>query len=579
MSKIIVGGRYKIVSELGSGGFGKTYLAKDTQLPGNPRCVVKQLKPVNNQPLLLKTARRLFATEAEVLYKLGNHNQIPQLLAHFEDQKEFYLVQELIEGHSLSEEFTPGRQFSEAEAIALLQEVLTILEFVHQQGVIHRDIKPSNLIRRHADQKIVLIDFGAVKQLSTQTGLSSGHTTMTISIGSPGYVANEQLAGTPRFSSDIYAVGMMGIQALTGVFPKQIPQDPKTSEIMWRDPVQVSPGLAYVLDKMVRYDFRQRYESATSVLADLRNLESYSAAMITSIAPKTNLSKNLPSERKTQTQVYTRTKVPGKSSNFQSQIITKTESKNRQSKNNLLWFVAVPAIALAVVQLHNSGQIPYGVEKATSANPVDAIATPSSTGDKTLPPPTPETTTANAIATSPSPTPEATPSHQQPQAEVITPTPSPSPMLNSPPPPPNLQKELQTSQTQTTDLQRLLQAQQSKESEAKGIVDLIQKTQLLFYIENNRFSGNLQALGLNMSAQTDAYNYKILVADQTKTIVTATAKKPGLKSYTGVTLMKGTTPQNKICETNSPSNLPPQISVGGNQIQCPAGSSASSGVF
>ena len=274
-------GRYKIVKHLGGGGFGQTYIAEDLQLPGNPLCVVKQLKPKATEQLALQIARRLFDREAQVLYQLGNHDQIPRLLAHFEEEQEFYLVQEFIEGNELKQELPLGKPLSKIQVIVLLRDILKILEFVHDQGVIHRDIKPSNIIRRKQDGKIVLIDFGAVKQVSAQKVNSDGQTSLTVAIGSPGYMPNEQLCGKPQFCSDIYAVGMMGIQALTGLPPTQLPQDPKTSEILWREKqlhntldvqVKASRELAEVLDKMVRYDYRQRYQTATEALQALELL-------------------------------------------------------------------------------------------------------------------------------------------------------------------------------------------------------------------------------------------------------------------------------------------------------------------
>ena len=270
----ILGGRYQIISHLGRGGFGTTFVAEDRHLPGNPQCVVKQLKPKRNSddPLVLQAARRLFDREAEVLYQLGNHERIPRLFAHFEEDGDFYLVQELIDGNELRKELQLGQQLSEAQVIVICGEILEILEFVHQQDVIHRDIKPSNLIRRRQDGKIVLIDFGAVKQIGTQVIDSQGQTSLTIAIGSPGYMPNEQLAGNPRFCSDIYAVGILGIQALTGLNPRQFPEDLKTSEIIWRDQVRVSSDLADILDKMVRYDFRERYQSAAEVLEAFNGL-------------------------------------------------------------------------------------------------------------------------------------------------------------------------------------------------------------------------------------------------------------------------------------------------------------------
>jgi serine/threonine protein kinase/Flp pilus assembly protein TadD len=267
-----LGGRYKVISQLGAGGFGQTFLAEDLHLPGNPRCVVKQLQPQVKDPTSLQIARRLFDTEAQALYKLGNHDQIPRLLAHFEQDQEFYLAQELIEGEPLSEEMT-GQPWRESQVIALLRDTLTALAFVHQQNVIHRDIKPSNLIRRKSDSKIVLIDFGAVKQASTVLVNPETGPTQTISIGTHGYMPNEQLGGNPRFCSDVYALGKLAIQALTGVPPKLLHEDPHTCEILWRDRAPyVSPDLADIIDKMVRYDFRARYPTAMQALADVEQL-------------------------------------------------------------------------------------------------------------------------------------------------------------------------------------------------------------------------------------------------------------------------------------------------------------------
>ncbi|WP_017715142.1 protein kinase domain-containing protein [Kamptonema formosum] len=266
----ILGGRYRIIRVLGSGAFGRTYLAEDMQLPGQPPCVVKQLKPASSDPSVLAIAKRLFNTEAEILYKLGTHDQIPRLLAHFEENQKLYLVQEFIDGNDLIQELIPGKPLSEPAVIAILQDVLKILEFVYQQDMIHRDIKPSNLIRRARDGKLVLIDFGAVKEISSQ-GISAES---SIIIGTPGYMPPEQAAGRPFPNSDIYALGQTAIQALTGHSPRQLPEDPQTGEVIWRDRAQVSPPLADIIDKMVRNHPRERYQSATEVLQDLERLTS-----------------------------------------------------------------------------------------------------------------------------------------------------------------------------------------------------------------------------------------------------------------------------------------------------------------
>lgn len=273
----VLAGRYQIVRRLGGGGFGQTFLAHDRHLPGQPICVVKQFHPKATDPGTLEIAKRLFNREAETLYRLGDYDRIPRLLAHFEQDDEFYLAQEYIEGHPLDEELIPGQQYSEASVIALLHDILEVLTFVHQQRVIHRDIKPANLMRRDRDGKIVLIDFGAVKEVSSQTNLfgEDHHSSMTVAIGSPGYMPTEQQAFKPHYSSDLYAVGMIGIQALTGLTPRQIPKDDRTGELhipaIAPQPLSL-PGLVPFLEQMVRYDYRQRYADAAAAFQALQAL-------------------------------------------------------------------------------------------------------------------------------------------------------------------------------------------------------------------------------------------------------------------------------------------------------------------
>ena len=286
-------GRYKITNYLGGGGFGETYVANDTQLPGSPQCVVKKLKPQSTDMTTLEIARRLFDTEAQVLYKLGNHDRIPQLLAYFEENAEFYLVQELIIGNDLSQELKPGVIFTQDQIISLLQEILEILDFVHQQKVIHRDVNPRNILRREQDNKLILIDFGAVKQITTKLVNSPDITKSTVAIGTPGYTPGEQAQGTPKFSSDIYALGIIAIQALTGLSPDQLEKDVETNEIIWQNFATVSPEFAQFLNQMICYDFRQRYASATIALQALQELnKNTSGTIIISPATLPNQVKN-----------------------------------------------------------------------------------------------------------------------------------------------------------------------------------------------------------------------------------------------------------------------------------------------
>ncbi|MBP0021411.1 MAG: protein kinase [Cyanobacteria bacterium SBLK] len=255
-------GRYRLLDSLGEGGFSCTFLAQDEKFPGMPECVVKHLQPYRKTPETLHLARRLFDSEARVLSQLGQHPQIPRLLAHFEEDNEFYLVQEYIAGHDLQQELGPGRPLPESTVIIILRDLLEILAFVHQTKVIHRDIKPANIRRRKEDSKLVLIDFGAVKQIEERLDKNGSTGNLTVGIGTPGYIPSEQAQGKPKFSSDVYAAGIIAIEALTGKDPERLPEDPDTGELLWRQGIEISNDLAEIIDRMVRYDFRQRYFSA-----------------------------------------------------------------------------------------------------------------------------------------------------------------------------------------------------------------------------------------------------------------------------------------------------------------------------
>ncbi|MBF2080479.1 MAG: CHASE2 domain-containing protein [Synechococcales cyanobacterium T60_A2020_003] len=268
----LCGGRYTIIRTIGAGGFGQTYLAEDSQHSTARQCVIKQFRPTTTDAKMLEVARRLFDTEARILEQLGEHDQIPALYDFFEENQEFYLVQEFIDGNSLADEISPDVPFTETEAIALLDDVLQILEFVHGRHVIHRDIKPGNLIRRKRDGKMVLIDFGAVKELNTQFVDQSTRSSFTVGIGTQGYTPPEQLSGKPRYASDLYALGITVIQALTGQSPSQFQADSRSGEIAWHDQAVVSPAFAMILDRMVRFNASQRYASASDVRRSLQQM-------------------------------------------------------------------------------------------------------------------------------------------------------------------------------------------------------------------------------------------------------------------------------------------------------------------
>jgi hypothetical protein len=282
----ILRNRYKILQFLGGGGFGETYLAEDLDLPNHPKFVVKHLKPKTSESEVLQVAQRLFESEAKVLYKLGNlSQQIPKLFAHFEENGEFYLVQEFIAGYDLSAEIISGKKWSESDLIKLLEEILEVLSLVHQQNIIHRDIKPQNLMRRQEDGKIILIDFGAVKEIKGLVADTQGQVTSTVIIGSNGYMPNEQANAKPKLASDIYAVGIIGIQALTGKLPREFAEDPQSGEIIWQNEAKVSKKLASVLTKMVNCQFNLRYQSAAEALQAVKSLSSFTIKLQKLVIP------------------------------------------------------------------------------------------------------------------------------------------------------------------------------------------------------------------------------------------------------------------------------------------------------
>jgi eukaryotic-like serine/threonine-protein kinase len=265
----ILAGRYEIIKVLGGGGFAIAFLAQDNLQPSKPLCVVKQLRPNQTHPRVIE----FFEKEAAILERLGKNPQIPQLLAHFTENDNLYIVQEFIEGQDLSNEITFGKKLSEGYVSKLLEDVLGVLSFVHQQGVIHRDIKPQNLMRQRPGGKIFLIDFGAVKELGTLMVNTQGEIASSVVIGTGGYMPNEQKNGKPCLGSDVYAVGMTAIQALTGILPFDLPEDPQTGEIIWRQEApQISDNLAEVISKMVRRHFTLRYSSAITALEALTSI-------------------------------------------------------------------------------------------------------------------------------------------------------------------------------------------------------------------------------------------------------------------------------------------------------------------
>ena len=262
--------RYLIQSLLGRGGFGVTFLARNIYLPGQPFCVVKKFAPIFTDPKLVAIAHDQFELEAISLSRLGSHSQIPSLLDYFKIGDDRYLVQEYIPGTVLSELARHQPRFTEAEVEKFLTEMLQLLTYIHAHHLIHRDIKPSNIIWCQTDRRFVLVDFGAVKDLSPIASTTKNAEYST-AVGTPGFAPPEQLANYPVCASDIYALGMTCIYLLTGKEPSEFSTDPYTCELVWAEDLEISVGLIEIINKMTQMPLADRYHSATQVLTALDN--------------------------------------------------------------------------------------------------------------------------------------------------------------------------------------------------------------------------------------------------------------------------------------------------------------------
>ncbi|MFO7029364.1 serine/threonine protein kinase [Limnospira fusiformis CCALA 023] len=267
-SRLRLRNRYLVVKPIGKGGFGATFLARDLSLPGYPACVVKQLRPSATSKKVLEMAQQLFQREAKTLGKIGDHPQIPRLLDYFVGKQQFYLVQEFVDGFTLKQEVRANGAYNEQQTQEFLRDILPLLDYIHSQEVIHRDIKPANIIRRRQDNRLVLIDFGAVKdKVSQATMMGTGETAFTnFAIGTSGFAPMEQMSLRPVYASDIYAVGMTCIYLLTGKYPNALEHNPTTGEVYWREHTHVSDAFALVLERMLAVSVYQRYQSAKDVL-------------------------------------------------------------------------------------------------------------------------------------------------------------------------------------------------------------------------------------------------------------------------------------------------------------------------
>ena len=277
--------RYRIIKVTDSSEVGKTYVAADTHRPGYPQCTVREMRLPGTSSQTPELVKVIFQRNAEIIEKLGKHDKIPELLAYFEENQSLYLIEEFIAGSPLSRELIPGQPWGQDEVINLLSEVLEVLVFIHENGFIHRRIQPDRTIRRESDGFFVLIDFSLDKEINPE--LANCHLLAQTSPNSVKrheakkpdlatdelYVPIEQSIGNPRYNSDIYALGTIAQLAVTGLSPEELSAlRNNKGAISWRNSATCSAALADIIDRMVRSDCEERYQTSAEVLADIKQI-------------------------------------------------------------------------------------------------------------------------------------------------------------------------------------------------------------------------------------------------------------------------------------------------------------------
>jgi formylglycine-generating enzyme required for sulfatase activity/serine/threonine protein kinase len=300
--------RYRIIQRLGQGTFGSTYQAQDLNWPEPRFLAIKQLCPQFQRqgqqihPADLLVAKEYFDREAAKLAVLDPYDQIPRLIERFEEGGEFFIVMDYVEGATLNRELVPGAPWSEEAVVKLIRDLLEPLAMVHRHQLIHRDVKPANVMRRRRDDRLVLIDFGGVKEVGTAEYSQARFVPRppTLWIGTLAYVAPEQADGTAKYSSDLYSVGVIALEALLGCSPLEIPGDRRVGvlvslnwpEIQRRAPM--SDRLNRLLRKMTDPDWQRRYANAQEALKAIESLFGDAQPVFGSEAPTLQIGSSPP---------------------------------------------------------------------------------------------------------------------------------------------------------------------------------------------------------------------------------------------------------------------------------------------
>jgi serine/threonine protein kinase, bacterial len=420
---MLLNNRYRVIKTLGSGGFGETFLAEDTQMPSRRYCVIKQLKPITHNPQIYKVVQERFQREAAILEELGDaSSQIPRLYAYFLENGQFYLVQEYIEGQTLSQKLEQGAM-SESAVRDILVSILPVLDYVHRKGIVHRDIKPDNIIVRNSDGKPVLIDFGAVKETIGTDVSPSGNSTRSIVIGTPGFMPSEQSVGRPMFASDIYSLGMTAIYLLTAKLPQDIPSDPATGAILWQQYVRnITPHFVAVLDRAVQFVARDRFATASEMLVTLQTGAFPTTPTVPYSYPPTSNPTSNPTQQNTipiSPGNYQQPSNPGNTANYQQPVIRQSSNKGILMGGLIAAGLVAAAVAIGVGMRSQQVAEEPNPETTISTRPTQT-QTPLEPQEENTEPPIQPKPRRTSINSRPRPTPIET---QEPILPVRTQTP------------------------------------------------------------------------------------------------------------------------------------------------------------
>ena len=434
MTTKLLNNRYQVIQVLGAGGFGETFLAEDIHLPSRRRCVIKQLKPLADDPKTYQKIQHKFEREAATLEFLGEGSeQIPNLFAYFSEDGLFYLVQEWIQGQTLTDIVENQGCLNEEAVKEILLSLLPVLEYVHSKGIIHRDIKPDNIILRNSNRKPVLIDFGAVKETVRTAINSSGNTTKSMVIGTPGYMPIEQAVGRAVFATDIYSLGLTAIYLFTGKHPQELEINPQTGELIWEsDAPGITESLKQVLNQAINPNIGTRFSTASKMLYALESNSGINTASPVSNNQNTN---NQQTQKTVAVSPVAGVPQNNISSNSNSNSNSNSQTSTSRLKPGLIFagFLGAGLIGgMAIANFNN--QQPEEDVVISQTSPPDIDNNDSDDNLNVNPSPEPSSN-QNQIQSAPIPEAEISPQSQTPQVrsqqeiEIIEPTPEATPEL------------------------------------------------------------------------------------------------------------------------------------------------------